>query len=558
MRANRPFRLAGGPAARVLAAAVACGLLVAAGVAAAAPIPHESTGQLGPLLVDNAALTFYTDEGRYAIDGVIQNPTVRRAVQIQPDAADVGYEGAWLAAYDFIDVQIGPGTMVTVEGTSPLLILSQTNIQMMGIIDLIGRPGEVAGPTAGGGGGAGGGAVGLFAIQDVLLGGSVMVDGGSGGYRTEGGSDLGGAGALGNAGGGGGGGGGCAEAGGTGGDGGEGAMYGLETQWVNLGVRMGGGGGGGGGAYDGGEGSGASAFGQAGNPGADGKCKQLRSGGDGGNGGAANNNVAGGSGSYSDGYDGGDAPQTGLQGGGAGGGGGGGGGAPLGGKGGRGGKGGWIGGGGGGGGGGGDVCDDEDTPGKGRSGGGGGGGGSRGSSGTGGEVFALGSENVGGGGGGGRIAVGSRDGLVSLPGNFGCLGGVGLDEDGALDNYAGGGTMSVYGIADLAGGWFNGIPVEEAGEDMGFYLVPEGLLEEDFALVGGGGGGGASGDGLRAPDGVLGDCTGDGCVNYLDLGIVATNYGTGPCGGTAAIPEPAALVLLAAAAPTLARRRRKR
>ena len=121
---------------------------------ALAQLPHSSTGALGPLTyLGNEQIVFYTDTGLYSVNGVFQNDVNnRRSVEIfNPAMPDylAGMGNAFLAAYDFTNINLGPGVIATVDGQSPLLLLSQDAIMLAGIIDVHGASGN-AGARRGG------------------------------------------------------------------------------------------------------------------------------------------------------------------------------------------------------------------------------------------------------------------------------------------------------------------------------------------------------------------------------------------------------------------------
>ena len=508
---------------RRFAAIAFTGLCSAPGVSPAASIPHSSTGALGALKVDAGHVEFFTDDGTYAIDGVMQNdPSLTRYIEIAPFAGGFEHPEALLPAYDFSHIALGSEVRVSVAGASPLLLLSSNDIYFAGAMNLSGGSGGWGGPTAGGGGGGRGGAVAMFAQGPVSILGSIHANGGAGGASVPGGDPLGGAGGVATAGGGAGGAGGYQEAGGSGGAGGQGTVAGKDKKGNDI--HFGGGGGGGGGAYGGSGGNGAIANGEAGKAGESGKCFDEKSGGDGGRGGDYNNVAGGkgGAGTTTDGKDGKDAVANG-----AGGGGGGGGGAPNGGAGGKGGIGSKAGGGGGGGGGGGDNCNKGFKPGKGSTGGAGGGGGAEGKSGAAGEQAYESLEKVGGAGGGGQIMIGSLDGVTHISGLLEALGGMSTTADGEFVHQAMGGILDLYGIVEFGdAATFNGHSLLAAGPDLGVYHSLEGLSADEFLLTGGGGGGGAGGDGETFDQSATpGDTNGDGVVNVVDLNNVRNQFG---------------------------------
>jgi hypothetical protein len=175
-----------------------------------------------------------------------------------PSEAGTGADGPFSATsnrtlnaedWDFTSFSISPGVTVTVTGSSPLVIRSQTNVDIAGTLLLAGAQGGNNGTsccvfTPGGAGGGGGGGAGGTGATNASIGtaGSGLGPGGAGGMAQQGGP---------------GGGGGHGTAGSQGSTGTSGSFgftngafgaAGASYASVNTGVLVGGSGGGGGGS----------------------------------------------------------------------------------------------------------------------------------------------------------------------------------------------------------------------------------------------------------------------------------------------------------------------
>ncbi len=463
-------------------------------------LPVTSTGSLGSLDVSSGRVLFNTTTGIYSINGIAQNnESNREALLLPANSGGIDHPASFIPTFNFTSINLGPSTVVQVEGISPLTLLSSGSANFAGTLSINGANGGNGGPGAGGGGGGGGGALAIFSAQGLNFTGTILANGGNGGHsEVPGGNVTGGSGGLGSSGGGNGGGGGNSPGGGKGGDGGDGAVYGVTTKWITVGIHTGGGGGGGGGAYNAAGGSGGSNFAGGGHAGGPGSPKAFAFGGDGGDGGSLHSARAGGSRNPPTPPS--DGPQKGFISSATGGGGGAGGNAFTGQKGQVGGLGGYAGGGGGGGGGGGDGATK-----NGGGGGPGGGGGKQGMNGDPGSKHpTLAQANVaesGGGGGGGFVILGSATNQLFYNGVIDAFGGIGTGTTaggGVLDLVSS--TAPIFGADAL----FNGFsPL--TGPRMDSYLESNMPLS-DFLLAGGGGGAGPGGPGTvpEPPSFVLG------------------------------------------------------
>jgi hypothetical protein len=138
-------------------------------------LPVEAKGLLGTLDTGSGAhkLVFDTSAGRYALDGVKSEVGDRRAIRMA--------DGWRTPVFDFEALRLGQGTVVSVRGKNPLVIVSKGDVSIATPLRLDGKPGADNGRGAGGGGGGGGGAVAILSKGTLTVSGAISVNGGPGG-----------------------------------------------------------------------------------------------------------------------------------------------------------------------------------------------------------------------------------------------------------------------------------------------------------------------------------------------------------------------------------------